>query len=426
MKRRSFSEKEVVIGEKQIELVKSELPVMFIETAEEFGSFADLLNSDLKETYCYGNMYLSVPKEDAEKNAWAEEFISEDYNKETPQSMSLHPRGNMTWIGMHKKPFALRLEHAEDLLGMGKNKKWNLLADSQDKSLMKNDVFLELADELGLAYTPKSESISLYVDGNYQGVYLLTTKISVDKNRINLKKDDFLLNWGAPNPKQPIYYKSSSWFADDTIQEPYAELVWPENDVEIESKKEIVQKFIAAIEDISSDEYLKYMDMDSMIKYYWVQEVSMNQDAFFRSVYSYYDADTGKIHMGPVWDMDLTLGTNVIKQGVSFKEAEGWKVRELSWYAPLFQHEEFRKAVKRAYFTDGIRENMYHVIDVMESNKERLGAEGDINYRLWIDEIVPYSLDYGTMSFDEHVDAEIEFYKKRIAWIDEQMQKEDW
>ena len=420
-----FDAGEVAIGNKKIELVKSELPVMFVEV-DDYHEFREFLNNTNKENPCYGDMYLSVSQKDAEENLWAEEFISKNYDDNTPKSMYLNARGNGTWAGPHKKPFSLILEHSEDLLGMGKNKKWNLLANSQDKTLLRNHIFLQLARNIGMDYVPSDENVTLYVNGWYQGVYEMTTKVGVSKNRIPLSHGDFLINWGAPNPERSINYESTSWFIDGALSQPYAELEWPKEDTDIEEKQKIVQRFISSIEDTSSDEYLNYMDMESMVQYYWVQEASMNYDAAFRSTYSYYKKSTDKIYMGPIWDMDLTLGVIKPKQGISFQEPEGWKLRNMSWYVPLFQHKEFRDAVKTAYFEGGIREELFALVDTFEQEKEQLSVDGEMNFRYWSDEIVQYPIQYSDDTYEGQVDEVIEFYKKRIAWIDEQMQKEDW
>lgn len=417
-----FDAGEVIVGSKKIELVKSELPVMFIE-ADDFSEF---LNTSDREMRCYGDMQLSVPKKAAEENLWAEEIITKNRDDNTPRSMYLKARGNGAWAGPHKKPFSLFLERSEDLLGMGKSKKWNLLADVQDKTLLRNKVFFRLARNIGMDFVPMAEHITLYVNGSYQGVYEMTTKISVDKNRINLSEGDFLINWGAPNTEQPISYESTTWFADGYDRQPYVELEWPKECAEIEEKQKIIQRFISSIEDTTSDEYLKYMDMDSMVKYYWVQEAGMNYDAAFRSAYSYYKESTGKIYMGPIWDMDLTLGISIPKQGVSFQEPEGWKVRNLSWYAPLFQHEEFKQAVRKAYFEDGVREELFALADVFEQVKSSLLVDGEMNFRYWKgdDKLIEYPVTYSDDTYEGQVDRVIDFYKKRINWIDEQMKKE--
>lgn len=414
---------DVVIAGKQIVLVESQLPMLFIQT-EKYKNFQDLVKAEDKETLCYGNMFLSVSLEDAQRYGWATEFVSSDHDATSPDTMFLRARGNGTWAGPMKKPFSLCLERAENLLGMGKNKNWNLMANSQDKTLLKNYVFNQLADNIGMQYVPKMQNVELYVNGNYQGVYLLTTKVSVDKKRVNLSDKDFLINWGAPNPVQRIGYESSSWFVDGAYEAPYAELLYPEDDSNIDEKQEIIQRFISAIEDTSNDDFQKYMDMESMVKYYWVQEASMNYDASFRSTYSYYKNNTGKIYMGPVWDMDLTLGTIKPKQNISFSTPEGWKIRNLSWYVPLFEHEEFATAVREAYFEGGIREELFKSLETFESEKEQLGIDGEMNFRYWKDEMEQWAFHYDVDSYEEQVDEVIDFYRRRLEWIDEQMKAE--
>lgn len=414
----------VQIAGRQIHLVKSQLPIMFIKV-EQYQDFQNLLLAETKEPVCNGDMYLSVSKEDAQRNGWAEETISVENDHTQPKTMFLRARGNGTWVGKQKKPFTLCMEKSTELLGMGKNKKWNLLANSVDRSLLKNYIFGSLASDIGMEFVPQMQNIVLFVNGNYQGVYLLTTKVSVDKNRVNLSKKDFLVNWGGTNPQQVITYKSDTWFYKEFLQsEPYVDLIYPEEDKEIEEKQQIIQRFISSIEDVNSDEYLKYMDMDSMVRYYWVQEASMNYDAPFRSTYSYYRENTGKMYMGPIWDMDLTLGIRVPKHGVSFYNPEGWKIRQWSWYVPLFQHKEFADAVKKAYFEGGVREGLMKSIEDFEKEKDHLSVDGEMNFRFWDYENEPFTFHYDVSSYEEYVDKVIEFYKQRIAWIDQQMQQE--
>ena len=416
----------VFIAGKQIQLIETQLPVLFFET-EEYRNFREeLLKAENKETLCYGDVYLSVNESTARKNGWVTELVSQEADTSSPHTAFLRPRGNGTWAGPNKKPFSLYLERASDLLGMGKNKKWNLLANSQDKTLLKNYVFNQLAQNLGMEFVPKMQSVLLYVNGSYQGVYLLTTKVSVDKKRINLGKNDFLVNWGAPNPEQRINYESTSWFIDGDIQEPYVELEYPKNDSDLDSKQEIIQRFISAIEDVNSSDYLNYMDMDSMVKYYWIQEASMNYDASFRSAYSYYRRSTDKIYMGPIWDMDLTLGVNALKQGISFETPEDWKIRKLGWYVPLFEHPEFAEAVRQAYFEGGVRDELLNSLELFESEKQRLSVDGEADFCFWKEEMEQWAFHYDVDTYEEEVDDVIDFYRRRLEWIDQEMQKESY
>ena len=185
-----------------------------------------------------------------------------------------------------------------------------------------------------------------------------------------------------------------------------------------------MQQFISAIENEDGGQLSDIVDLDSMARYYWVQEVSMNYDAWSRSVYGYYKANTGKIYMGPIWDMDLTLGRNTLeKQGITFMDPEGWKVREVGWYVPLFEHPEFQEKVREVYDQGGVREALFNLVDKFETEKTRMAADGQLNFAYWSDENISVILRESGL-YEQHTDNVISFYKERIEWIDAQMQQE--
>ena len=81
-------------------------------------------------------------------------------------------RGNSTW-GFAKKPYNIKLENSSDLLGMGKGKGWCLLANYADRSLLRNRIVYNLAEETGIPFTMDSRNIDLYINGDYMGSYLI-------------------------------------------------------------------------------------------------------------------------------------------------------------------------------------------------------------------------------------------------------------
>jgi len=413
------------IGLRNLYVVETELPIVSIRIDEDSPSFEDLLASD-KDVECYGDLILTADKSLASKNHWIEKVVSTDKSKKTPGSVTLKGRGNTTWDFSPKKSFTIVFEKSTYMLNLGKNKRWNLISNSQDKSLLKNEVFLEMARNLGIEYEPNVQQVTLYVNGDYQGVYLLTDKVSVDKNRVNLKKGDYFVNWGGSNALQPLFYESSTWFDDGSdYREPYANLEWPEDasDSKKEEARQLVQHFISALENPEDDTYTEICDLDSMVKYYWVQEISMNYDAAFRSTYSYYRKDTGKFYMGPVWDMDLSIGLNGEKVVSDFTDPESFKIRYMSWYRPLFEREDFRKAVVEAYFTGGVREEMFATLKRFKEKGADMAIDGDLNYRKWRADWPALEIRYGD-SYEERVSGYYEFFKARVEWIDAEMQKE--
>ncbi len=101
-------------------------------------------------------------------------------------------RGNYTWT-LAKKPYQIKLDGSKDVLGMGAAKTWILLANHADASLMRNKVAYDLAADLGLHGSPASRWVDLRINGQYRGNYLLTEKVEVKKNRVELANDSGVL-----------------------------------------------------------------------------------------------------------------------------------------------------------------------------------------------------------------------------------------
>ena len=114
----------------------------------------------------------------------------------------LRGRGNGSWYDSVKKGYQIKLETRVDLLDTGdrdeRSRTWLLLAEARDKTLLHNRVSLDLALELGLEQTSRSEFVDLYYDGEYCGVYLLCEKVQVGEGRVDVRDyDDLLETWNA-------------------------------------------------------------------------------------------------------------------------------------------------------------------------------------------------------------------------------------
>lgn len=420
-----FSETgEFAVGLRHLYLKQTSLPVMTIEIGQDSESFEKMISSE-KGIECTGDFALYVDKEQAHKKHWIEEVHSRDVSRDTLGSVTIRGRGNSTWDFADKKSFTLVFEKAVYMLGLGKHKKWNLISNSQDQTLLNNEVFLKMAADMGVAFEPKCEQVTLYVDGNYQGVYLLTTKVNVDKDRVDLRGGDFFINWGGTGAAQPLFYESETWLDDGSdYQDPFVDLIWPEeaSDAEKSLVASTVQAFISSIEDPADPSYTDHMDLDSMVRYYWAQEICMNYDAAFRSTYSYYKADTGKIYMGPVWDLDLCLGWNADKCGADFTDPAGWKLRGMSWYVPLFARKDFVDAIRDAYWNGGVREAMFDALARYEQRVTEMHEDGQLNYRRWNGDRPDLGIFYGE-DYASQAAGRLQFFKDRVSWIDAEMSK---
>ena len=442
----------VMIGDWQVVLDRSTIPTLYFE-ADEPGKFDKMCESPVGQEICYGNMQIYVDPETAEKCGWYTEYISLESDFSTPFTASLQGRGQSSFSCDSKKSFTLRLEKGMSLLGMPKADAFNLVGNAYDPSLIKNVTFNKLAEEVGIKYQPQMQNINLYVDGIYQGVYTLTTKVTVAKSRVNLSKGDYLYKMDSPTQLQPLLYSSKTWF-EDGLSYPVADLLYPENasDEELCKAQEKLQEMIDAMEcgyesenglsyekdlkcdaeDVNAAEAEKYpdaaegvklsevVDLDSLARYYWVEEASMNFDAWQRSVYIYYDHKDKKMHFGPVWDMDLTLGSPYEKEGMTFTEPYGFKVRNAGYYKALFENSEFTEAVRDVYENGGVREALIGLREEFFRQKESLGEDAYLNWTMFGHANMGTTLMYGE-SFDEYCDNMIRFYEERINWLDEAM-----
>ena len=110
-------------------------------------------------------------------------------------TMQIRGHGNTTWL-LPKKPYKLKLDSKASLLGMPAGKTWVLLANYDDKSLLRDQVAFEVGRRLGMAWTPNSRFVELFLNGQYEGNYQLTEEIKIDKNRVNIPEMDDTDNSG--------------------------------------------------------------------------------------------------------------------------------------------------------------------------------------------------------------------------------------
>lgn len=396
--------KDVVYAGRNIKAILSNTPTLYFSIDDSSMSYSDMISSDDKANMCNGSL------------------IFDDNNNESVSDSGIHNIGLSIRGTSHslnkKKSLTLSFDKKTNLLDFGEHKKYNLISNNFDPSLLKNLLFFKMAEEIGMDYIPKVANVTVFVDGDYQGVYTLMTKMSVGENKIPLSSQDYLINFGGTHPQNIVYYDSETYFCDGDIASPYFDVCFPyplEDTTEIQNA---VQNFISSIENVSDDSYLDYMDLDSMIKYYWMQEISMNFDACFRSTYATYNHEDKKIHMGPIWDMDLTLGSILDKSGIMFNTPDGYRIRNMSWYPRLFEREEFSKAVKDEYINNDYRNILLSMSEYIKEQKEILSNDGEMNYRLYRDVELYNILQQRTWTYEEFADSIIDFYDARIDWID--------
>ena len=213
---------------------------------------------------------------------------------------SFKVRGNSTALA-EKKPFTFKFSKKKDVLGMGKGKKWALLANCFDPTLMRNYIAFDIAHELGIDYTSNQKYVELWVDGVFKGCYTLMEPVQQGKDRVDIDIEsnngmkDFLIEYEYNREEEGVtYIKSNGYrFALSEPEEPTAE--------QLEYIQEKVDIMTAAMVSKNYDRITEVVDIVSFAKLYLLNEFVKNVDSNYSSVFYYYK--DGTFYAGPPWDV---------------------------------------------------------------------------------------------------------------------------
>lgn len=374
-----------------------------------------------------GISYVDADKSHVVKDAQMELVAANGTSIYNGGLTQLKARGNSTFTYAPKKSYQIKLAEPCDLLGKQEQvKTWVLLASYFDATQMHDKLIKDLAAELGLAYTASCDWVNLYYDGEYRGVYLLSEKNSVGETSVaitDMEQAYERLNEGygtdmttalAENSYGQQYQYTKDLTEPKNITGGYLiELnhdMWDEAsgfktcqgvafNVKSpewcgDSAMKYISEYYQAFEDAvyatddtgaytgynaSTGKYFyDYVDMDSLVKVFLLQELALNCDGFISSVYFYKDAD-GKMFAGPIWDQDMTFGTG-------WNKTNGAEIVDYHYLAKaLIRIPDFEAAVKE-YYTNTFASE---VRDLLGSNGTiarqyaLLKDNAAMNYTIW-------------------------------------------
>ncbi len=231
-----------------------------------------------------------------------------------PLTLQIKGRGNYTWKDFAKKPYRLKFDEKVKPLGMKKSRHFVLMANADDNlAFLRNTVGLQLSRMIGLAYTPWQEPVEVVLNGDYIGLYMLTEKIRVAKNRVNIvEQADLATDPDSITGGWLFEIDNYSEEGQVTITEGNGEKLrftmhTPE---ELSSQQHnYITSLLTATDhaiyatDKSSTAWEQLIDIDSLACYYIVQEVMDDAESFHGScfIHKQQGQDT-KLIFGPVWD----------------------------------------------------------------------------------------------------------------------------
>ena len=264
---------------------------------------------------------------------------------------------------MDKKPYNIKLDKKADLFGMGKSKKWSLIANHSDDSLARNVSAYYAAKEAGMPYTPLFVPCDVYINNEYMGAYILTTRVEVDETRVDIDNlddvneeicikeygEDFDMDTLAKGgiygrfagllqgtqkwvevPATEDEAETGGYILEMELANRYTDEISgfvtsrnqpfimksPEyaSEAQIKYINDYYQRFEDAVfsesgKNSEGEDYKELADMNSLAKFYAINEWTSNQDCGLTSTYFYKPAGD-KLYAGPVWDFDICFANN--------------------------------------------------------------------------------------------------------------------
>ena len=246
-------------------------------------------------------------------------------------------RGNYTWK-WEKKPYALKFDKKSEVLDMPAHKRWILLANWRDRTLLRNDAAFWLSKQTpeknvtdGLPYTVSGQFVELEFNGEHRGNYYLCEQIKIDENRVNITpfEDDFndltggyLMEidsyWDELNKFKSHYFKFKYMFKEpdeDTTNGDPNDPLYAEGFTWMKTFINRFERVLKTKSSIANGDYNDYLDVDSAIWFMLLNEMTGNRDFYQgyphngpHSTYLYKDKKKNniesKLYMGPGWDFD--------------------------------------------------------------------------------------------------------------------------
>lgn len=255
-----------------------------------------------EELPAMGNIYLTtdgipgdIYQEASIRVDWEESSLEE-------QTVQIKLRGSSS-KQVDKKSFNIKFAEKTNLMKMGEGKKWSLLANPFDKSLMRIGLAFEYAQALGIAYTSEFRYCKLWLNDQYMGIYIAMEPIGDGEDRIDIDvtSGDAIFECDMDRWEDGASYMTAYPDIRMQINEPEA----PTLD-EVRGFESYMYAVYNAVATRDYTVYGEMIDIDSFVNFYIFNEVVKDID--FGEFSTRYYVKDGKLYAGPPWDMDLSMG----------------------------------------------------------------------------------------------------------------------
>ena len=344
-----------------------------------------------------------------------------------------------------------------NLAGLPEEEDWVLYGPYSDKSLIRNKLIYEISNSIGM-YASRTRYVELFINDKYQGLYILMEKLKRDKNRIDISKlenseiDEELISGGYIIKIDKSDMEDGSYTDYNSFQSQFDVFGNENGDIRINfnyeypkpgeihaNQKNYIKNYFYEFESsLASNNFKdpvngfrKYIDEDSFIDFFILNELSNNVDGYRLSTYLHKERNE-KLVIGPIWDFNLSFGNADYCGGerydvwcFKFNErclGDYWNVP--FWWNRLLEDEKFVDKLKDRW--NQLRLNTLsdnNILTLIEEQYSFLNNETDIinrNFNKWkIFGIYIWPNSFIGNNYYEEIDFLKNWIKERTKWLDE-------
>ena len=361
-------------------------------------------------------------------------IISNNGTQLVADTATIRERGNASRT-FPKKPYRIKFAHKQQVLGSpAKAKKWTLISNYGDKTLMRNQLAFELSRRFGMPYTPFCQYVDVVLNGDYKGTYQLCDQIEVRKNRVDITEMTPQDNSGEALTGGYLFEVDA--YAEDepnkngvfysTYGTPFS-IKSPDEDSITTQQKNYIRSQYNQME--TDNGWKQKLDLKTFLRHFLVGEVSGNTDTYW-SVYMYKHRSNDTLYVGPCWDFDLAFDndnrTYPVNNRTDYIYRSGGSsigyMRSLVDKIVVYdagakqQLKDLWAQIRQSGFTE---ESM---LDYINEQAQMLEQSQRLNFTRW--KILSQCVHLNPSargSYQAEVDVVRSYMRNRIAWMDNKL-----
>ena len=322
-----------------------------------------------------------------------------------------------------KKPYNIIFEKEQQPLNFtSKSKKWALLGNYGDKTLIRNLLSFEISRIFNNSFSVECFSVDLMINGQYKGLYHFCDKIEVSEYRVNIKKlSKSDISGGYLIEADGFAYLGNLYF--NSRKGIPVSIKYPDVDeITSEQKNYIRERFNELEMEIYNNNFTN-IDITSFVKFFLIEELIGNAEAYWSS-FLFKDKKNDKFYFGPIWDSDMTFDNDnrvypinckkdfIFNHGLAAGTMDKF-INQIIKNAQVFN--EIKQIWKEITET---KLNMNYLINFIDEKVKLMNESINLNFMKWdiLDKKVSFNPKIYN-SYEEEINYVKDFLKNRINWL---------